>query len=117
MAKLMNFAGTVLKNLVSKPATKNYPAEPKEYPERTRGHVEIDIQNCIMCGLCQKNCPPNAISVDRAKQTWTIERFDCVQCGYCADNCPKKCLKLVPGYPEPGAVKKQETFEKQKVTE
>ena len=112
MAKFMNFAGTVLKNLVSKPVTTSYPAVPREYPERTRGHVEIEINDCIMCGMCMRNCPPNAITVDRAKGTWKIQRFDCVQCGYCVENCPKKCLKIVPGYPEPGAAKKEDEYTK-----
>ena len=108
----MNFAGTVLKNLVSKPVTTSYPATPREYPERTRGHVVINIEDCIMCGMCQRNCPPNAITVDRAAGTWKIQRFDCVQCGYCVVNCPKKCLSIVPGYPEPGDMKKEDTYTK-----
>lgn len=101
MSKVMSFTGTVLKNLFSKPATTKYPAVPKEYPERTRGHVEIDIENCILCGMCMRSCPPRAIQVDRAGSKWSIERFDCIQCGYCVEKCPKKCLKIVPGYTEP----------------
>lgn len=112
MSKFMDFTGTVLKNLVSKPVTTSYPAEPKVFPERTRGHVEININDCIMCGMCQRNCPPGAISVDRKAGTWTIKRFDCVQCGYCVVNCPKKCLTIVPGYPQPDQQKNTETFNK-----
>ena len=29
----------------------------KEFPERTRGSIVIDIDNCIFCGLCEKKCP------------------------------------------------------------
>ena len=103
--KLMSFAGIALKNLFSKPATTSYPLEAREYPERTRGHIEIDENNCILCGNCMRNCPPGAITVSKPDLTWTINRFDCIQCGYCTDKCPKKCLHLVPGYQEPGAVK------------
>lgn len=78
--KLMDFTGFALKNLFSKPATKNYPAEPAVYPERSRGHIEIDIDDCIMCGMCQRKCPSGAITVDRATRTWSIERMGCVQC-------------------------------------
>lgn len=112
MPKLMDFTGTILKNLISKPVTTNYPFEPKEYPERTRGHVEINIEECIMCGMCQRNCPPGAILVDRATGVWKIQRFDCVQCGYCVECCPKKCLSIVPGYPEPGEEKREEAVTK-----
>ena len=101
MAKLMSFKNTVLKNLFSKPVTKNYPAEPAVYPKRSRGHIEINIEHCILCGLCSMNCPSRAITVDRKAGTWTINRFDCVQCGYCTEKCTKKCLSNVPGYQEP----------------
>lgn len=33
-----------------------------------------------------------------------------VRCGSCVNQCPKKCLKLVPGYTNPGAEKKEEEF-------
>jgi formate hydrogenlyase subunit 6/NADH:ubiquinone oxidoreductase subunit I len=101
MAQFLGFAKTVMKNLFSAPATTSYPAKPREYPERTRGHVEININDCIMCGMCMRSCPPGAIEVKRAENTWTINRFDCVQCGYCAEKCPKKCLSIVPGYQKP----------------
>ncbi len=101
MAKIMAFTKTVLKNLVSKPVTTSYPFEPAVYPERSRGHVDIDIENCVFCGLCSKMCPSGAITVDRATTTWTINRFDCIQCGYCTEKCGKKCLHILPGYQEP----------------
>ena len=104
------FAGSVLKNLFSKPATTGYPFEPAHYPERMRGHVEIKIDACISCGLCARSCPPGALKVDRAAGTWTINRFDCVQCGNCVNVCPKKCLDMMPGYTAPGPVKAVETF-------
>lgn len=109
---IMKFKNVVLKNLFSKPVTKNYPAEPAVYPERSRGHVEITIEDCILCGICSKNCPPRAIEVDRKANTWTINRFDCIQCGYCTEKCPKKCLHIVPGYQEPMPSKAKATYEK-----
>ena len=112
MAKFMNFKGTVLKNLFSKPVTRNYPAEPAVYPERSRGHVEIDINDCILCGLCGRSCPSGAITVDRAGGKWSINRFDCIQCGYCTEKCPKKCLKILPGYQEPLGKKVTAVYEK-----
>lgn len=102
---IMRFAPTMLRQLFEKPVTKNYPAEPINYPEGSRGHIDIDIQQCISCGACMINCPPGAITVDRKKKRWTINRFDCVQCGYCTRVCPKKCLYLNPGYQTPGPEK------------
>lgn len=117
MAQFFGFAKTVMKNLFSKPATTSYPATPREYPERTRGHVEINIDNCIMCGMCMRSCPPGAIEVKHAENTWSINRFDCIQCGYCVEKCPKKCLSIVPGYQEPQPEKSVDTVVKPVVEE
>lgn len=112
MGKIMNFSGTVLKNLFSKPVTVNYPKEPAVYPERSRGHIEIDMDSCILCGLCMRSCHSGALAVDRAAGTWSIDRFDCIQCGYCAQKCPKQCLTIVPGYQEPMGEKTVEVRKK-----
>lgn len=108
--KAFAFVGTVLKNLFRKPATTKYPFEPAQYPERMRGHVEIDMQNCITCGLCMRACPSQAIRVDRKAGTWEISRFDCVQCENCVNMCPKKCLTMKIGYTQPDVEKTKEQF-------
>lgn len=106
MPKMMRFAGTALKNLFSKPVTTSYPSQPYEYHERTRGHIEVDFENCTLCSLCARVCPPRAIEVDKRSGNWSINNFDCIQCGYCVEKCVKKCLRIVPGYTAPDAEKK-----------
>lgn len=107
---IMDFTVQALKNLISKPATSSYPFEKRTYPERSRGHVEINIDDCIMCGLCSRKCMAGAITVDRNTKTWSIERMGCVQCGSCVIACPKKCLSIVPGYTEPSAEKLVDSY-------
>lgn len=107
---IMDFTRLALKNLFSKPATKNYPEAPREYPPRSRGHIEIQIDDCILCGMCQRKCPSGAITVDRKTKTWTIERMGCVQCANCVEGCPKKCLSIVPGYTAPAGEKIVESY-------
>jgi len=101
----------VLKSLFKKPATLMYPVVPREFQERTRGHVEMDIDSCILCGICSKRCPAGAITVDRAAKKWSIERMSCVQCSACVDSCPKKSLSMANKYFEPGTAKVVDTFD------
>lgn len=109
---VLSFSKTAMKNLFSKPATRQYPMQPRVYPERTRGHVDIDMDLCILCGLCSRKCPADAIKVDRAAGTWSIERFGCIQCSSCVDNCPKKCLSLGQTYTDPAPEKRVDTYQK-----
>ena len=107
----LNYTGRALKNLFSKPSTTKYPFEPADFKERTRGHVENDMDKCILCGLCQMKCPTGAITVDKKEQTWTIRPFSCIQCRCCVDGCPKKSLSMGRKYQEPGEEKIAKTFD------
>lgn len=112
MSIIMNFTQIALKNLFSKPATSQYPFKPKEYPEKSRGHVEINIDDCILCGICSRKCMSGAITVDRNNKTWTIERMGCVQCQACVNACPKNCLTMAAGYTPPSTEKTVNTYAK-----
>lgn len=94
----LQITGMTLKNLVRKPITRMYPVEPQVYTPLSRGHVENDIDKCILCGLCMRNCPGTALTVDKAARTWTINPFSCVQCKNCVRICPPKSLSMEPDY-------------------
>ncbi len=87
-------AKMTLSSLFSKPSTIQYPKEQPDYPEGLKGHIVLDAKNCILCGICMKNCTTNCIEVNRKERKWSIDPFQCVQCGYCITVCPKKCLLM-----------------------
>jgi formate hydrogenlyase subunit 6/NADH:ubiquinone oxidoreductase subunit I len=90
-------------SLFKEPETIQYPAQHRYVPEGLKGHVENTIENCIMCGICEKRCPADAIVVDRSARSWSINRFQCVQCGNCVRECPQKCLRMEPTYAKAAA--------------
>ena len=58
-------------------------------PELTR----ID-ERCLLCGLCLKVCPNNAIEIIDRKY-WQIKTDQCDCCGLCADKCPGEALVVM----------------------
>ncbi len=104
---IVSFNKTVLSNLFSKPKTRKHE---KEFPAGTRGHVENDMDLCILCGLCSIKCPTHAITVDKNEKTWSIRPMSCIQCRCCVDNCPKKSLSMGLRFQEPGSEKVTKTF-------
>ncbi len=109
---ILSMSKTLFKNLFHGPYTTLYPIKPKENFERTRGKIEIEIEDCIFCGMCQRRCPTGAIKVDKAQATWSIERFQCIQCNYCGEVCPKKCLKMDNNYTSPSYSKIRDEVKK-----
>lgn len=93
--------GMTLGSVFKKPETVLYPFEVKKAPAGMRGRVNVELETCIFCGICQKRCPADAIVVDKAAKKWSVNDFNCVQCSACVQECPKKCLFMEPG---PGAV-------------
>lgn len=63
-----------LKSLFKRPETIRYPYETKPPVEDLKGHVENDIVECTLCGICAKRCPTGCITVDKEAESWTINR-------------------------------------------
>ena len=101
-----------LRSLVSKPETVLYPFESKPSPAGLKGHIANDMDACILCGICQRTCPSGALTVDKAAQTWAIDRFRCVQCAACTRACPKECLTMEGSYQKPTREKHVDTLTK-----
>lgn len=104
-----------LGSMFKKPETIQYPTQTRFVPEGLKGHISIEIEKCILCGICQKKCPAAAIEVDKPQETWSINRFRCVQCGSCVRECPKNCLHMETTYASPAAKKFVETVQKPKL--
>ncbi|AFS78800.1 4Fe-4S ferredoxin with iron-sulfur binding domain [Gottschalkia acidurici 9a] len=88
-SKLINFSNLInekiedlnnISNLKDLSIKGNFPYKPlKEH------HVPIGDSSCIKCGVCEKNCPVNAIDKIDFKST---NKDICIFCGKCINICP-----------------------------
>lgn len=46
---------------------------------------------CILCGICKKQCPVDAITLGDYIE---VDMDKCIGCGVCAEACPKKVVKI-----------------------
>ena len=89
------------KNIIGSLFRKRATLDLKTSDPTVRGHIEIEENLCILCGICQKKCPTSAIEVKKEDKCWAIKPFYCVQCGCCVEVCPKKCLRMESGVVPP----------------
>jgi ech hydrogenase subunit F len=99
-----------LRNLFRRPATRLYPQEPFEPVPLLRGHTEYDMTKCIMCLLCSKRCPNEAIETDREARQHKVHRMRCMACGLCVDTCPTDTITMVPTYSPPAYQRTVDTY-------
>jgi formate hydrogenlyase subunit 6/NADH:ubiquinone oxidoreductase subunit I len=97
--KITTMLQDILRSLFHKPITEFYPAQRQPTPERLRGKLKWNPENCTGCCLCVKDCPSNAIdliTIDKANKRFVM-RYDAGRCTYCAQcvqNCRFNCLEM-----------------------
>ena len=53
--------------------------------------ITINSEKCKGCGLCQKNCPVDAIEGEE-RSVRQINQDTCIKCGTCINTCPFKAI-------------------------
>lgn len=97
---VMKLGKVTLTGLFKRPSTRRYPKEKREPYPRTRGQIDlIDIHDCIFCGMCQRQCPADAIVVDKKASKWTYMPYKCIACDSCVRGCPKHDIKMLSERP------------------
>ena len=54
--------------------------------------ISVNAEKCKGCGLCQKNCPVNAIQGE-GREIRKIDKDKCIKCGTCISTCPFKAIE------------------------
>jgi len=85
----------LLSHLFKKAATSKYPLVKAEVPEGFRGKQVYDIDLCISCGLCSRDCPAKAIEMVEVegKRRPLFHLDQCIFCYQCAESCPRNAIK------------------------
>ncbi|MDK9705746.1 MAG: 4Fe-4S dicluster domain-containing protein [Desulforhopalus sp.] len=80
---------------------------------KTNYTLQVDVQTCLGCGLCQKACNVKALEIidgenGKKKKLAQVIGDNCLGCGACISACPNKSLSLVyaAGRPLPPEKKK-----------
>lgn len=98
---LLKGMAITLKHFLSRKLTVQYPEQMPELQERFRGHLYLEFEKCIVCGMCTKTCPNGVLSLEDARDentrkkkliSYTIDHQYCMFCNLCVENCPGNCL-------------------------
>jgi len=115
-------------NMLKKPVTIEYPDRLPHgkklwevLPDRTRGFLEVDMDICTACTLCETNCPIDCIQIliekreneetgknDRGMFAFDIDLGKCMYCGLCVEPCPTGAIRMTTQFE--GADKNLETM-------
>ena len=105
-------------HLFSKSVTVQYPDQRDVLPERVRLKLDVNMDDCIGCRLCERACPVECITIDTIKTTEDVDlgetstghkkklwvaKFDidmakCCYCELCVHPCPTECISMVEDY-------------------
>ena len=86
-------------SFLQRPITEKYPFERNIPPMRLRGMLSWDSETCVGCGLCEKDCPANAIEVfvlDRKEKRFALfyNPDRCTFCAQCVESCRQGSLAM-----------------------
>jgi NAD(P)H-quinone oxidoreductase subunit I len=104
----------LVRNFFRKPNTVKYPFEKLTLPRDFRGKMVWEPEKCTGCQACVRDCPTNAIEVNRAapdvrKFNTVYKMHICIFCGQCVDSCPVDCIHWTDQFELAGS-KDQMTF-------
>jgi formate dehydrogenase beta subunit len=65
-------------------------------------NIQLDVDSCVLCGLCSDVCPVDLIALVPSEQVGgrpggtalTLDESRCIRCALCVDRCPPNALSM-----------------------
>ena len=111
---LLSGMGVTIKAFFSPVVMVQYPRKTINISSGFRGHTKLvgdeenpDRTKCIVCGMCERNCPSHSIKVEGEKRegekkkvltSYILNFTTCSQCGLCVETCPTNALAFSADY-------------------
>lgn len=104
--------GVTFKEFFKPTVTVSYPYETLTMCDKYRGHVELieseeGKPNCVVCGLCERACPSDCITLAGEKPEgekkkvltkYVLDFTRCSLCGSCVESCNFNALTFSKEY-------------------
>lgn len=58
--------------------------------------MEVDLDACIRCGVCEMACPHDAVEVTNSGSRDITVFETCIDCGICVEPCPVDAIEIKP---------------------
>ena len=90
----------LLKHIFRKPVTLKYPFEKRRPTEGMRGRPIWDMERCVGCERCFRDCPSGAIQMTGKGSEAEFKHYldRCIFCGRCEDVCPVNAITMTEDY-------------------
>lgn len=104
--------GVTFREFFSPVVTVQYPYQTLKMTDRFRGHIELIESEegkplCVVCGMCEKACPSDCISLagekpEGAKKKeltkYQLDFTKCSLCGSCVESCKFNAIEFSKEY-------------------
>jgi NADH-quinone oxidoreductase chain I len=120
---LLSGMGVTIRAFFSPVVTVQYPRETVDISAGFRGHTKLvgdeenpDRTKCIVCLMCERNCPSKCIKVEGEKRegekkktatSYILNFTTCSHCGICVEICPTDALAFSAEY-NPAGFKRED---------
>jgi len=97
LKKRLSLLSAVIEAITNPAETVDYPFGDLKLPEFFRGAILFDPEKCTGCGLCVRDCPAEALEIEKkSREEYKLIHYParCAYCGQCEDSCRRGAISF-----------------------